>query len=508
MKAQYYQYSQYNYAAQQVNPGSISLSDYATAGFIYRRQDTSPDLKLKSFLFSVKYPLIAKNGGDRWSSIGVTMGEDQTGLGGILVSNEFGVTYGLNFNVGENQVLSLGTKINYQSRKVNTDALYTGSQYVSGSGFNPNNDSREDFLQFDTHFFSYSGGVIWQKEDKKGSKETHFGVSLFDINRPNESLFDGQSPLPSTFVLEGGYKVYENQQITIYPEFLYSYSTLTNALNIGAVTQYSLGYLNPRAAGTVVVELHTKYLLNEGVMLGLQFVKEELSIGMSYDIPRHNTVSHQGAFETGAEMNKLIESRYKARKRKKSRRVKRKRIKKRKTRRKKKSNKKDKSKKIIKQRQAKKSLTGISTEEIQTPKEDDSIETNKTEDTNVTTTIGKLKHESLLLEPTKLIYYFDFDSSDARQEAKDYISDLLKILEQDQYIRINIVWHTDNIGTEAYNLTLSRKRARVIVDQLTENNISSSRITSDGRGESEPLSDNTTTEKRSKNRRVEITLFY
>ncbi len=503
MKAQYYQYSQYNYASQQVNPGSVSLSDYATAGFIYRRQDTSPDLKLKSFLFSVKYPLIAKNGGDRWSSIGVTMGEDQTGLGGILVSNELGVTYGLNFNVGKNQVLSLGTKINYQSRKVNTDALYTGSQYVSGSGFNPNNDSREDFSQFDTRFFSYSGGIIWQKEGKKGEIETHFGVSLFDINRPNESLFDGQSPLPSTLVLEGGYKVYENQQITIYPEFLYSYSTLTSALNIGAVTRYSLGYLNPRAEGAVV-ELHTKYLLNEGVMLGLQFVKEGVSIGMSYDIPLHNTVSHQGAFEIGTELSKLIESRYKARKRKKSRRVKR--IKKRK--RKKKFNKKDDPKKIIKQRQTKKSLTDISTEEIKNPKEDESIETNKTEGLNVTTTIGKLKHESLLLEPTKLIYYFDFDSSDARQEAKDYISDLVEILEQDQYIQINIVGHTDNVGTEAYNLTLSRKRAKVIVDQLIENNISGSRITSDGRGESEPLSNNTTTEKRSKNRRVEITLFY
>lgn len=529
LKAQYYQYSQYNYAAQRVNPGAISLSDYATAGFIYRSQNTTPDLKLRSFLFSAKYPLIAKNGGDRWSSVGISMGEDQTGLGGILVLNELGVSYALNFTVGKDQTLSVGTKVNYQSRKVNPDALFTGSQFVPGSGFGSDIDSGEGFAKFSANFLSFSGGVIWQGEDSDGKRNKHMGVSLFDINRPNESLFDGQSPLPSTVVLEGGYRVFENQQIAVYPELLYTYSTATSALNIGAVTRYSLDYINSRVAGSAI-ELHTKYLLNEGVVFGVQFVNEGFSAGVSYDIPLHKTVAHRGAFEIGLELSKLIESRYKA-KRRRTKKIKRRRIKKvRKSKRKKKSNKRGSSKKKNNQKKVKELLSDNSVDETKTSVENKEQnitdnEQDKTEETqekeaiaiddkeknkevNVTTTIGNITHESLLLEPAKLVYYFDFNSSDTEQEAKEYISDLVDILKEDEYIKIKIVGHTDNVGTEAYNLFLSRKRAKVIMDQLTNNDISRSRIISDGKGESEPLLENTTPEKRSKNRRVEITLYY
>ena len=112
-------------------------------------------------------------------------------------------------------------------------------------------------------------------------------------------------------------------------------------------------------------------------------------------------------------------------------------------------------------------------------------EEHKTNDVNAHTTIGLIKHESLLLEPTKLVYYFDFNSADTEQEAKDYISDLVSILHEDEYIKIKIVGHTDNVGTDDYNQILSRKRAQVIVELLTQNNISNTRITSEGKGESE-----------------------
>jgi type IX secretion system PorP/SprF family membrane protein len=513
VNAQYYQYSQYNYASQRVNPGAISLSNYATAGFIYRRQDTSPDLKLNSFVFSAKYPIIAKNGGKRWSSIGFSVAEDQTGLGGVLVANELGLSYALNFATGENQTLSIGTKINYQSRKVNTDALFTGSQYVAGSGFGSELNSGEDFADFNTNFFSYSGGIIWQKNDRDGRRNRHLGISTFDINQPNESLFEGESPLPSTFVLEGGYRVFENQLLAIYPELLYTYSNAASALNIGAVTRYSLDDINPRTAGSAI-ELHTKYLLNEGVVLGIQFVREGLSIGTSYDIPLHRTVAHSGAFEIGLELNKLIESRYKVKKRN-AKKIKRKRIKKvrkskRKRRKRKKKKKEPDTKRKSETKKVKEIVTKNSEDNSQTIIEDKSITdlSEGSEEVNVTTTIGNIKHEPLLLEPTQLVYYFDFNSSNTEKETKNYLSDLIEILEKDEYIKIKIVGHTDNVGTEAYNMKLSKQRAKEISDQLLIGNIASDRIRSDGKGEMEPLSDNSTAEKRSQNRRVEITLYY
>jgi outer membrane protein OmpA-like peptidoglycan-associated protein len=325
--------------------------------------------------------------------------------------------------------------------------------------------------------------------------------------------------------LETGYKVFENQLISIYPELLYTYSSATTALNVGAVTSYSLDYVNPRAAGSTL-EFHTKYLLHQGAMIGIQFVNEGFSAGMSYDVPINNNSAHRGAFEIGLELRKLIESRYKSSRRrvKKIRKRRIKKVRKSTLKRKNKNTNKNKSnvKELLSDNDLDKSETAIeieaeeidvkdennTTRDLQEKKDDFAIDQEESKDMKVNTRIGNLKHESLLLEPTQLIYYFDFDSSDSEKEAKEYISDLISVLKEDKYVKIKIVGHTDNVGTDAYNLILSRKRAKVIVDQLTENNISTSRIISDGKGESEPISDNSNAEQRSKNRRVEITLYY
>ncbi|MTI31023.1 PorP/SprF family type IX secretion system membrane protein [Xanthovirga aplysinae] len=505
LNAQYYQFSQYNYANQRTNPASISLSDYATVGFIYRIQDTSPDLNMNTFLFSAKYPLMTKNGGKRWSSVGLSAGKDQSGLSGILMANELGLTYALNFFLNKDQVLSFGTKLNYHSRKIDTRGLTTGTQFIPGIGFVSGGDLGEDFNKFNTDFFSFSGGAFWNKEDRKGRRIAHFGVSLFDINAPNESLLGGHSSMIPTFVIEGGRQIYGDRQFSIYPEFLYTNSASTSSLNIGAVTRYSFDHWNIKTVASAV-ELHTKYLLKEGVMFGLQLVNEGFSIGLSYDLPLHNAVAQQGAFEIGVELSKLIERRYRRTKRKK------KVVRRKKTRKGNSKTKQDTNDKRFseKNKEEEKKQSADKRREQMTRPEESKIEQQKErrEEIKTTTSVGDLKHEALLLETTKLVYYFDFDSSVAEQETKDYISDLVKILKEDLYIRIKIIGHTDNVGTEAYNLRLSQRRAREIKSQLIENNISAERIFWDGRGESEPLAGNETVEGRRKNRRVEIILFY
>ena len=71
-------------------------------------------------------------------------------------------------------------------------------------------------------------------------------------------------------------------------------------------------------------------------------------------------------------------------------------------------------------------------------------------------------------------------------------------------IRIRIVGHTDNEGSEESNLQLSEKRADAVANYLMELGIESSRMETAGRGESEPISDNATEQGRAANRRTEI----
>lgn len=83
----------------------------------------------------------------------------------------------------------------------------------------------------------------------------------------------------------------------------------------------------------------------------------------------------------------------------------------------------------------------------------------------------------------------------------DKIADLLKGLEQKSF---TIEGHTDSIGSEASNLTLSQARAKAVADYLASHGVDGSKLSSKGYGESKPKASNNTGSGRAKNRRVEV----
>ena len=80
------------------------------------------------------------------------------------------------------------------------------------------------------------------------------------------------------------------------------------------------------------------------------------------------------------------------------------------------------------------------------------------------------------------------------------------MLKTNSVISIQINGHTDNIGTEEYNLKLSVQRAKAVYDYLINNGIAHGRLTYKGYGFSRPAEDNQTEKGRSKNRRTEIVI--
>ena len=71
-------------------------------------------------------------------------------------------------------------------------------------------------------------------------------------------------------------------------------------------------------------------------------------------------------------------------------------------------------------------------------------------------------------------------------------------------IPVTIEGHTDADGSDAHNLDLSQRRAEAVVRWLTERGLAPSRLRSAGKGENEPIADNTTRAGKQLNRRVEI----
>lgn len=101
---------------------------------------------------------------------------------------------------------------------------------------------------------------------------------------------------------------------------------------------------------------------------------------------------------------------------------------------------------------------------------------------------------------------FGFDSSDLTSAAKANLDKLAQVLKNNMDTNINIYGHTDSKGTDAYNLSLSERRAAAVKNYLVSQGVSASRMFTMGVGEKEPVASNDTDAGRAENRRVEFAI--
>ncbi len=101
---------------------------------------------------------------------------------------------------------------------------------------------------------------------------------------------------------------------------------------------------------------------------------------------------------------------------------------------------------------------------------------------------------------------FDFDSDRLKKENIQQLDKLAKLLMKYDHFRLTVDGHTDAIGSRKANRLLSAKRAKRVRDYLVQKGVSKDKITSKGYGEDQPIATNSTSEGRTRNRRVEITI--
>lgn len=101
---------------------------------------------------------------------------------------------------------------------------------------------------------------------------------------------------------------------------------------------------------------------------------------------------------------------------------------------------------------------------------------------------------------------FGFDRSDINSSAETSLNKLANILQKYPDTNIEIIGHTDSKGTDSYNQDLSERRASSVASYLRNKEISSSRLSTKGMGESDPIATNDTDEGRMQNRRVEFVI--
>ncbi len=102
---------------------------------------------------------------------------------------------------------------------------------------------------------------------------------------------------------------------------------------------------------------------------------------------------------------------------------------------------------------------------------------------------------------------FGFDSDRVSSEAAVNLRNLAQSLNENRGTDLLIVGHTDNVGDDPYNQRLSERRAQATADYLASQEVDRTRLRSSGRGEAEPVTENSTVEGQQRNRRVEVAIF-
>ena len=102
---------------------------------------------------------------------------------------------------------------------------------------------------------------------------------------------------------------------------------------------------------------------------------------------------------------------------------------------------------------------------------------------------------------------FDTNSANLRAASEADITKMAAILQKYADTNVLVEGHTDNSGSDAINQPLSERRAQAVAASTIAKGVSSSRITTQGYGSSQPVGDNATAEGKQANRRVEIAIY-
>lgn len=103
--------------------------------------------------------------------------------------------------------------------------------------------------------------------------------------------------------------------------------------------------------------------------------------------------------------------------------------------------------------------------------------------------------------------YFATDKYNINTASQTTLNKLSGVFKEYPDTNILVVGHTDSVGSEDYNMTLSKNRAYAVTNYLINKGLSSGRFTTNWFGETQPLHDNSTAEGRAKNRRVNVAIL-
>jgi type IX secretion system PorP/SprF family membrane protein len=479
-QAQQGNFSLYHQTPFLTNPAMIGTVEDARIFANYRNQAVSAGENFQTSMISGYVP--------------VQLGHHRLGLGAAFINDRssdivqtnggmLGLAYSI--QVFKRSSLSMGFQGGYFQRSLGFN-FTTDQQYVDGS-FDPGADNGESLINRTTAFMSGSGGLHWQWKDVNGQLKAFAGASIFNFNQPNASFItDGQDQVPVSWKFTAGYRAFSQGRFSLMPSLRYVQEAQNSFWNAGTWLGYQMNRERQQQ-----LAFGMWYNTNQAGVLSLEYQQDNLSIATSYDLPvsnELNTALQTGIFEISMS---------------------------------------------LRIRKAKQPETPVVVEESALVEEvvEEEVMEEEVEESPQAEPVKPASLEKLQGSPMELAtgnlpqvnrkmqlaekdqlsleknVRFEFQTAELDQPSKEFLDQIAGIMQQNDWLKVELIGHTCNVGTEERNQELSLQRAREVQSYLMQQGLTAERFIIKGSGETIPIASNATEEGRSANRRVEFKII-
>jgi type IX secretion system PorP/SprF family membrane protein len=447
------------------NPAFLSENNSLQFSLNYRNYQLIDDIDYITSLFSFQTPVNYKWGKLNSGTVGISVFDDRLNNGGLYSYTGLAIAYSQPVQISANSTLSVALQTNCYQKRFNLDQYTTGSQWNDYIGYNSSAPIGEDIVREKIYRFSVNTGIYWRLADQAGDTRAYAGGGLFNINRPDESFTNVTSRQLWRYTMQGGYKIYDEGKIKLIPELLFVEQGQQRFISTGLKTGFSFEGVNPYVplkAGQICIT--TRYFNSEAMSFGAILDQPYYSFGLSYDFNVNASIpGNSNAFEAFViiKLNKHEE----------------------------------------------KPIKKVSNDYyIGQVREFFENKRDTSKKIGHPATIEKQNQETK--KPLSLAlrrdFKFAFNDATLNDEAKTYLDDLAALLKENKSMTLEIIGHTDDVGSEEGNRIISIQRAQIVADYLISKGIDKNRLKITGKMDKEPLFPNDSPENRAKNRRVEF----
>ena len=468
LSAQQFNFSLIDFTEQRVNPAWLGMDNQWGVSLVQRQQNRVGDFKISSTSLQAVYPQLFPNGKRIKGALGVNLMNDVSGQVNRFKVQEVGLNYSLRLISGKGQSLGLGIGVSHQNRGFDYAGVTTNTQYVTGRGFDLNIGTGENLISTRQNFNRINLGLFWQSVNLQGRKTGHFGLSVYDLNRPVDSFYSDAVKFDPTYILTLGASLFENLNWSLYPEALVVNQVGGFLYNVGLSTTRHFGAEQSLA-------FKPRYLIGKELILAAEYQKERFVFGVAYDVPIHaNVTSNQGAVEFGLKYMGKVKDKTRKRRRRTT---------------------------PVMPRPNRKEAPLLERAPINSQAITRTLPIENIADTISKTLLNDAGKATIESEMT---FYFATNQTSLIEQFRQDLLSLIEDLEGERKFVVAVEGHTDSTGPEELNKKLSLKRAQIVANYLLKAGIEQKHIKIFGRGEHSPLASNQSPAGRAVNRRVEV----